>query len=151
MIKDNDDLNRIPDNSQMDDSCTDINIYEYGDDKNNIKISVVKVWDTNEQKLLHTYEPIFSHYLKWMERHHSDESFINFLHYTKKYDDSIILNKTEFKIEIANGTIVDFGNKIVAEIDGMLAFKNMVLYLKGMQLWISDRDDPKLQYYYEMH
>ena len=53
----------IPDNSHMDDSCADINIYEYGDDLINIKISVIKVWDIDEQVLLRMNAVLFDRYL----------------------------------------------------------------------------------------
>ncbi len=49
----------IQDNSHMDDSCVDINIYEYGDNLINIKIRVVKVWDIDEQVLLHMNTVLF--------------------------------------------------------------------------------------------
>jgi hypothetical protein len=130
-----------------DDSLVDINIYEYGDDRANIKISVVKVWDIDEQVLIHMHAPIFNIYLNWIKENQTNESFIQCLHIIKLHNDSLILKQIVFKIDIASGTIVDLKNKVVAEIDGMLAFNNIVLYIKGMELWISNREDPKEQYY----
>ena len=127
----------------MNDSCADINIYEYGDDLINIKISVVKVWDIDEQVLLHMNAVLFDRYLNWMKENQGNESFIECLHITKEQDDSLIFKQTVFKIDLPSGTIVDLKNKMVAEIDGMIAFNNIVLYIKGMEFWIGNREDPK--------
>lgn len=151
MIKNNSGSNMNPDNSHMDDSCVDINIYEYGDDRVNIKISVVKVWDIDEQVLLHMNATLFDRYLNWTKENQTNESFIESLHIAKAHDDSLVFKPTVFKIDISHGTIVDLENKIIAEIDGMLAFNNIVLYLKGREFWISNREDPKEQYYCKMH
>ena len=120
----------MTDNTHMNDSCADINIYEYGDDLINIKISVVKVWDIDEQVLLHMNAVLFDRYLNWMKENQGNESFIECLHITKEQDDSLIFKQTVFKIDLPSGTIVDLKNKMVAEIDGMIAFNNIVLYIK---------------------
>lgn len=140
----------IQDNSHMDDSCVDINIYEYGDNLINIKIRVVKVWDIDEQVLLHMNTVLFDRYLNWMKENQGNESFIECLRIAKEQDDSLIFKQTVFKIDFPSGTIVDLKNKMVAEIDGMIAFNNIVLYLKGMEFWIDNREDPKQQYYCKM-
>ena len=140
----------IQDNSHMDDSCVDINIYEYGDDLINIKISIVKVWDIDEQVLLHMNAVLFDRYLNWMKENQGNESFIECLRIAKEQDDSLIFKQTVFKIDFPSGTIVDLKNKMVAEIDGMIAFNNIVLYLKGMEFWIDNREDPKQQNYCKM-
>ena len=140
----------MTDNTHMNDSCADINIYEYGDDLINIKISVVKVWDIDEQVLLHMNAVLFDRYLNWMKENQGNESFIECLHITNEQDDSLIFKQTVFKIDLPSGTIVDLKNKMVAEIDGMIAFNNIVLYIKGMELWIGNREDPKQQYYCKM-
>jgi hypothetical protein len=140
----------IPDNSHIDDSCADINIYEYGDDLINIKISVIKVWDIDEQVLLHMNAVLFDRYLNWMKENQGNKSFIECLRIAKEQDDSLIFKQTVFKIDIPSGTIGDLQNKVIAEIDGMIAFNKIVLYLKGMEFWIGNREDPKQQYYCKM-
>ena len=140
----------MTDNTHMNDSCADINIYEYGDDLINNKISIVKVWDIDEQVLLHMNTVLFDRYLNWMKENQGNESFIECLRIAKEQDDSLIFKQTVFKIDFPSGTIVDLKNKMVAEIDGMIAFNNIVLYLKGMEFWIDNREDPKQQYYCKM-
>ena len=140
----------VPDNSHMDDSCADINIYEYGDDLIDIKISVVKVWDIDEQVLLHMNAVLFDRYLNWMKKNKTNKSFIECLRIAKEQDDSLIFKQTVFKIDIPSGTIGDLENRVIAEIDGMIAFNNIVLYLKGMEFWIGNREDPTQQYYCKM-
>ena len=132
-------------------STIDYNIYEFGDNKINIKISILKVWHMSEQSLLYRYEPFFNHFLKWIAENNENEDFIKFLKYTKSHDDSIVFKQDEFKIDFDSGTIVNFNTKQVLEVDAILEFCGVVLYLKGMQFWICDRKNPKLQYYYEMH
>ena len=128
-------------------SNVDIQIYEYGNEQNNIKISIVKVWDIDEQVSLHMQTRILSHYLNWIKNNRPNESFIKFLNYEKEYDNLLVFKKTIFKIDIVNGRIVDLESNIIAEIDGMLTFNNVVLYIKGMEFWINNREDPIHQYY----
>lgn len=78
-----------------------------------------------------------------MKENQGNESFIECLRIAKEQDDSLIFKQTVFKIDFPSGTIVDLKNKMVAEIDGMIAFNNIVLYLKGMEFWIDNREDPK--------
>lgn len=81
----------------------------------------------------------------------SDDSFIDFLHYTKKHNDSIVFKKTEFKIDFESGALVDYEIKLMAEIDAVLFVDNLILYAKGIQFWITYKDKQNLQYYYDMN
>ena len=132
-------------------SNVDIQIYEYGNEQNNIKISIVKVWDIDKQVFLHMQTRILSHYLNWIKNNLPNESFIKFLNYEKEYDNLLVLKKTIFKIDIVNGRIVDLESNTIAEIDGMLTFNDVVLYIKGMEFWISNKENPIHQYYCKIH
>ncbi len=126
--------------------CT---ITKYGSEEKYIEIALIKTWDVSEESILYRYEPIFNHFLGWMVEN-NDDDFIKFIHFTKKHNDDLKLQKTFFTCNQKDGMLVDNTIKIIAGIDVILSFNNVYFFAKGNQFWISNKENQDEQYYYEM-
>ncbi len=125
-------------------------IFEYGDEKLSFLVRLLKLW-IKEESFFSIYEPVFNSYTVWLNRHTPNIDFYDYLQYTVQYNPDIFLADTTFKIDIDNGTLIDYIHKDVVEIDAMIYFNNYVLYIKGMKFWIANSLDPSKQYFYNLN
>ena len=125
-------------------------IYQYGDKELNFLIGLVKL-QIREEQLFLIYEPMFDSYTGWLKRNKPNIDFYDYLKYTAKHNEDIILKDTIFKFAIEDGTLVDYNNKMVTEVNAILYFNNYEVFIRDAKLWVSSCTDTTKQYYYDLN